>query len=100
MKTILITGASGYVGKAFLKAYGQDYNFSRPFFLQYEELLNKVPRLGYYHTNVINADYANLTKDSRNVYLSFSVTKGENIFYSKTIDDSFDIFDCLNVKKF
>lgn len=27
MKKILITGASGYVGKAFLKAYGQDYNF-------------------------------------------------------------------------
>ncbi|MBI5643012.1 MAG: NAD(P)-dependent oxidoreductase [Deltaproteobacteria bacterium] len=27
MKTILITGASGYVGKAFLKAYGRDYRF-------------------------------------------------------------------------
>lgn len=27
MKKILITGASGYVGKAFLKAYGREYNF-------------------------------------------------------------------------
>lgn len=79
-------------------SYGQDYDFSRPLFSQYAELLNKVPRLGYYNINAINSDYTNLTKDSRNVYLSFSVVRGENVFYSKTIDDSFNIFDCLNVK--
>ncbi len=27
MKTVLVTGASGYIGKAFLKVYGQDYTF-------------------------------------------------------------------------
>src|SRR3989344_220537 len=79
-------------------SYGQKYNFSLPFFKQYKELLDKVPRLGYLHTNVINSDYANLTKDSKNVYLSFSVVRGEDVFYSKAIDDSFDIFDCLNIK--
>ena len=27
MKRILITGASGYVGRAFIKTYGRDYKF-------------------------------------------------------------------------
>ena len=66
--------------------------------MQYGELLKKVPRLGYYHVNIVNSDYANLTKDSKNIYLSFSVVRSENIFYSKTVDDSFFIFDCLNIK--
>jgi hypothetical protein len=36
--------------------------------------------------------------ESKNVYLSASITKGsENVFYSKTVDSSRDIVDCLNV---
>ena len=78
--------------------YGQDYNFSKPFFSQFQELLKKVPRMSLGQTNGINADYANYILDVKNVYLAYSVIYGsEDVYYSKIIDGSKDIVDCFDV---
>ena len=79
-------------------SFGKDFDFFRPFFEQYKELSNIVPRLALWQRNVINSDYSNMTGESKNVYLSVSVVKNcENVFYSKAVDNSRDIVDCLNI---
>ncbi len=80
--------------------YGRTYDFNKPFFEQFKELMQVVPRLNlmYIHQNV-GCDFANFVADAKNVYLSFSVVRGENVFYSRVVDDSRDVFDSLNVKE-
>jgi len=78
--------------------YGRDYDFARPFFEQFADLLQVVPRLAMWQRNVINSDYSNMVGESKNVYLSCSVVVGcENVFYSKSVDASFNVFDSYNI---
>lgn len=78
--------------------FGQEYDYSKTFFSQFKELQNKVPRLALFQRNVTNSDYANMIGECKNVYLSVSVVLGsENIFYSKGVDASSNIFDSYNV---
>ncbi len=77
--------------------YGQEYDFSRPFFEQFKEVFMKVPRASIFHRNSINSEYANIIGESKNIYLSYSTNGAENVFYSKTVDKSKDIFDSLSV---
>lgn len=80
--------------------HGRDYDFSRPFFEQLKELFWSVPHLAIWQRNVINSDFSNMVGESKNVYLSASVVmESENVFYSKAIDKSFNIFDCSNLKE-
>ncbi len=79
-------------------SYAKDYDPNRNFFEQYKELLDSVPRLTLWSRNNINCDYSNFCGEARNVYLSCSVIKNsENVFFSKSIDNSKDIVDCMNV---
>ncbi|MEK7081225.1 MAG: hypothetical protein AAB902_02465, partial [Patescibacteria group bacterium] len=81
-------------------SYGHEYNFSIPFFEQYKDFQKTVPRLALLQRNAINSDYSSFVGESKNVYLSISIILGsENVFYSKTIDKSSDIIDCLNIKE-
>jgi hypothetical protein len=78
--------------------YGRDYDFSRPFFEQYKEISKNVPVLGLWQRSVTNSPYSNMVAEAKNVYLSTSVVLGsENVFYSRIVDKSFDIFDSYNV---
>ncbi len=80
-------------------SYGREYDFSKPFFEQWKELSAVVPRLALWSRNMVNSDYTNLSGESKNVYLSISVIFGsENVFYSKAVDASFNIYDCHNIK--
>ncbi len=79
-------------------SYGQDYDFSKPFFEQFNELLKKVPRSAFHQTNVINSPYANYSEDIKNVYLSYSIIhECENVFYSRLVDHSKQILDCCDL---
>ncbi|MFA6585674.1 MAG: hypothetical protein WCS86_00740 [Candidatus Paceibacterota bacterium] len=75
--------------------YGQDYDFSKPFFEQFKELSEKIPHLNLFQINTKNSDYANAVRDSKNIYLSYSVVDGEDVFYSKDIDRSRQIYDSI-----
>jgi len=79
--------------------YAQDYDFNKPFFVQFRELMEKVPRISLVQLSTnLNCDYANYITDCKNVYLSQSVTDSENAFYSYSVDKCFDVFDCLHIK--
>ena len=54
--------------------YAQDYNFSKNFFEQVRNLLDKVPRPNLFIRNSSNSKYTNIISDCKNVYLSYSVT--------------------------
>jgi len=78
--------------------FGVNYDFLQPFFLQIKDLLNAVPKMDLFQRNSIDCQYTNYVGESKNVYLSQSVIESsENIFYSKLIDKSFNIFDSCSV---
>jgi hypothetical protein len=80
--------------------YARPYDMNRNFFEQYKDFSNTVPRFAIWQRNSINSDYASMVGESRNVYLSYSIVDGsENVFYSKIIDKSMDIVDCLDIKE-
>lgn len=51
-------------------AYGQDFDFSRPFFEQFKELMMKVPKVGMLQLNNENSEYNALIAYSKNAYMS------------------------------
>lgn len=81
--------------------YGQQYNFSEPFFEQFKRLMEKVPRVSLASNgNNVNSDYSNIVQDVKNVYLSYSVIWGsEDISYSCQVDRSKNIIDGLSVSE-
>jgi hypothetical protein len=80
--------------------YGQEYDWNRPFFEQFRELMRKVPRIGIMHIrNNVHSDYANYIADSKNTYLSNSIVESENIYFSRNIDKSKELIDCSNLKE-
>ena len=78
------------------KRYARDYDFSKTFFDQFADLFNAVPRPHFYHRNAKEAQYATYIAESKNVYLSYSIVESEEIYYSKNIDKSVRLCDCLN----
>lgn len=62
--------------------YGQDYDFSRPFFAQLEELFRRVPVQALMNINAVNSEYCNITTDNKNCYLVFGGDFNENCSYS------------------
>ena len=52
--------------------YGQEFDFSRSFFDQWHELMNKVPRLGIDIVNCENCDFCNYCGDEKNCYLDIA----------------------------
>src|SRR3989344_3585059 len=82
--------------------YGQEYDFKKPFFEQFDKLQKKVPRYNKCIITALNAedsDFSNFILHSKSCVLSFSILSSENIFYSNQIDKSNDCFDCFNIKK-
>ncbi len=75
--------------------HGRDYDFSQPFFAQLEVLFRKVPRISVYNLNAVNSPFANGLVDSKNIYLSYSIVKSEDIMFSKSIDTSSRILDSI-----
>jgi hypothetical protein len=61
--------------------YGQEFDFSRPFFEQFEELNLKVPRVALSNVNNTNSDYCNMTAYNKNCYLIFGGDLNEDCMY-------------------
>jgi CxxC-x17-CxxC domain-containing protein len=84
-------------------AFGRDYDFSRPFFTQFRELLAEVPCQAVFLIDVVSSPYANFAAWGKNLYLSYSTLDSENVFYSKIVGekshnvfDSYDANSCEN----
>jgi len=81
--------------------YGSDYDFSKDFFTQFNDLMLRIPHLclEQINNNGEGCEYANYTYKSSNVYLSYNVAGCENIFYSMFANKENKMcFDSLNFK--
>ena len=62
--------------------YGMEFDFSRPFFEQYNELLLRVPKQALHHNNnAENCEYTTSTTRNRNCYLISSSGYNEDCYY-------------------
>ena len=83
------------------KSYGMDYDFSKPFFTQFRELLGKVPHISMVNDDGIASLNCEYTQDwwfSKNCYMAFSGWYVENVMYSFFILAGRDIMDCMNIR--
>lgn len=82
--------------------FGMDFDFDKPFFEQFKELQNVIPRrcLDVVHGTMENSDFCNQDGHLKNCYLIFNSDYSEQCYYGKGINfcfnclDSFKINDC------
>lgn len=80
--------------------YSRDFDFSRSFFEQWNELWRSIPKLGImaWGDNV-NCDYTNDIVRSKNCYLVFDGEQGEDSYYGETFNLIKDSIDFLFLKE-
>lgn len=96
-------------------SYGKEYDFSRPFFEQFDGLLKKVPLPYLQNMNSVNSQYSNYIESDKNCYLVFGTGFSENSRYlnrssfskesqdlltstrNELCFDLVDCFDCFNL---
>ena len=89
-----------YGGKWSALDYGRDFDFSRPFFDQFHELLLDVPLLALCVVGVQNCEYVNQVGFSKNCYFTIEADENQDamfsyrIFYSRSCIDCLEIFRC------
>lgn len=65
--------------------FGRDFDFSKPFFPQWQELQLQVPRIALLAKNSVNSEYTNHSDNNKNCYLGFGIFNSENILYSSNV---------------
>jgi hypothetical protein len=80
-------------------SYGMDYDFSRPFFEQYKELLSKVPLANVGNTNCTNSQYCNHSVDCKNCYLAHASYLSEDTYYSTGASGLKNCVDIYKIQK-
>ncbi|MCR4328237.1 MAG: hypothetical protein NUV53_01835 [Patescibacteria group bacterium] len=81
------------------KAWGKPFDFSRPFFEQFHELLLAVPRFNLANLNSQSCEYSNFTLNSKNCYLVFGCVDDEDCAYGHIVWESKDSLDNLYLYK-
>lgn len=82
------------------KEYGREFDFSLPFFEQFDELIRGVPRPNLMREQCENCKYAHNTTRSRNCYLCPMLFYGEDCYYvsmssnCKSVVDSQSLLNC------
>ncbi|MDD5146416.1 MAG: hypothetical protein PHN39_01570 [Candidatus Pacebacteria bacterium] len=75
--------------------YGRDYDFNKPFFQQWRELLEKTPRLALSVHNMVNSTYCNVTQNEKDCYLVSASEGNERTMFSNRAvynKDSLDLY--------
>ena len=62
--------------------YGKEYDFSRSFFEQWNELFISVPHISIFNSNCINSDWVNQETDDKNCYLNVGGFGNEDSAYN------------------
>src|SRR3989344_3385174 len=62
-------------------ATGREYDFSKPFFVQMQELLKEAPVLARSLTRPVESEYCMNATEPKNCYLSFGLSYSENCTY-------------------
>ena len=77
--------------------YGRDFDFSRSFFEQFDELMHAVPRLGIDIVNCENSYYCNFCGDDKNCYLDIAGEANEDCYFNLFVKSSKNVVDCTFV---
>lgn len=78
--------------------YGKDFDFNKPFFSQWRELVNKVPRLALQQQKPMeNSEYCNCASRNKNCYLVFSTNNCEDCYYGSWVNKSLNCLDNTNI---
>jgi len=77
-------------------SYGQDFDFTRPFFEQFKELRDRVPQYARISLRNENCDYGNNLSDNKNCYMVFSISNAEDCMYAENSWGSKDCIECTN----
>jgi len=80
-------------------SYGQDYDFSKPFFSQFFELSKKVPRYNLDVLFMVNSDYSANANNLKNCYLLFNSNFSEDCAYGNAVDNCDRCFDNSHISK-
>ncbi|MBI5220226.1 MAG: hypothetical protein HY978_00110 [Candidatus Liptonbacteria bacterium] len=80
-------------------AYGQDYNFSRPFLEQFHNLMLRVPHRSLVNPKSVNSDYTNYSAENKNCYIVVSTVLCEDCAYGYRLREAKNCFDCVDVTK-
>lgn len=81
-------------------ATGAEFDFSKPFFTQFHELMKRTPMPAVYNARTTNCDYANHVGEIKNGYLVAASWGAENVAYAsrcnftKDSQDVFAVFGC------
>ncbi len=81
------------------KLYGRQFDFNRPFFDQFKELLLAVPKFNFMANQSENCGYANFVFGSKNCYMVFGCVDDENCWYGHIVWNSRDSLDNLYLFK-
>lgn len=79
--------------------FGVEFDFSRPFFEQWRELRDRVPRpaLNTVSGTIENSDYCNNAAWIKNCYFCFDVDRSRDCLYAENLADCTDCMDCTAV---
>lgn len=78
--------------------YGMDYDFSRPFFEQFLELSNKVPKMALVRQGEsVNSEYTHRVHDMKNSYMVFRMSGSQDSLYSYVGRNIINCVDCLSI---
>jgi hypothetical protein len=78
-------------------SFGQDVDFNRPFFEQFKELMDKVPRLGIDIVHCENSYFCNYCGDDKNCYLDIAGEGNEDCYFNLFTKFSKNCTDCTFV---
>jgi len=83
------------------KNFAMDYDFSKPFFTQFRELIGKVPHISMVNDDGIaslNCEYTHDTWFAKNCYMMFNGWRIENVMYSFFMLAGRDMMDCTQIR--
>lgn len=78
--------------------YAMDYDFSKPFFVQFKELLNKVPRMALVKQGLSkNSEYTHRAHDMKDSYMVFRMSGSIESSYCYVGRNITNCVDCLSI---
>ena len=80
-------------------SYGREFDFSRPFFEQYEELRRVVPHLALVNSNSINSEYTNQAQNNKDCYMLVTSDRCEKCMYGNWCEKCFLVGDSCMAQK-
>lgn len=79
------------------QTFGREYDFSRPFFVQYAALKAAVPHMSIMNSKSENCWFSNFAFESKNCYLVFGCVRNEDCLYGHIVWQSEKCMDNLYI---